>query len=340
MFSLGDRTPNDGDNASRNGSGNFVAAAVARHATVTSRTWWTASCALFAALMTIGVMAVQTPTQAVWLVGLVGIPWSINGWVPLSLVMAFVKEAESGLSPHEFEGDYYAHERVAERRAARRSSASGGGQDAARDALVDCQPLRSGGGGKANGIGVPSNNIAAATRIGSGSYISRGADVVRETGSGGGQNPTVADHHNGGEHYGAGRSHSGITLPRDYDDDDGGDEDDGLLPHHGHGDAPPPPDEPPTRGGTILGIHNLSIVLPQLFVSLVAAAIFARFNSGDSGGEDDGAAPREGTAPGTEWVLFFGGVAALFAAALTRLVPLTRRERLVREEQEEGRVRL
>ena len=73
--------------------------------------------------------------------------------------------------------------------------------------------------------------------------------------------------------------------------------------------------EDSTNGGTVLGIHNLSIVLPQLLMALIAALVF-RWTKGGSGD--------------VAWVLRLSGFVALGAACLTRLVPLTLTERKTR----------
>ncbi|CCU98822.1 unnamed protein product [Malassezia sympodialis ATCC 42132] len=77
------------------------------------------------------------------------------------------------------------------------------------------------------------------------------------------------------------------------------------------------PDDLGTRdhsacGGTVLGIHNLSIVIPQFVVAFAASLIF-RLTHGHHGD--------------VAWVLRFGGLMAFVAAAATRLVPLTMTER-------------
>ena len=170
----------------------------------------------------IGTLFVQTSTQAVWLIGLVGIPWSINGWVPMSLVMAFVKEAESGLSEFEFPQDFYSPARIAERR--RLSSAGQSTRGKVQSALRDCDPLPVSGNGLESGQSTirprkprGSADGTPSARLGSGSYISRGSQVVRETGAGGGGSGDVQPH----------RSHSGISLPRDYDDEEEDEEETG-----------------------------------------------------------------------------------------------------------------
>lgn len=63
-------------------------------------------------------------------------------------------------------------------------------------------------------------------------------------------------------------------------------------------------------GGTILGIHNLAIVVPQFGVSLVSTAIFAALDGKEG--------PTEGVAkPDVVWVLRYGGLAALLGAVAT-----------------------
>jgi len=73
--------------------------------------------------------------------------------------------------------------------------------------------------------------------------------------------------------------------------------------------------EDSTNGGTVLGIHNLSIVLPQLLMALIAALVF-RWTKGGNGD--------------VAWVLRLSGFVALGAACLTRFVPLTLTERKAR----------
>lgn len=58
------------------------------------RTMWTAG-ALAQAVLLFGTFVVTTQTQAIALVTLMGIPWSIWTWVPFALLGEFVREAES-----------------------------------------------------------------------------------------------------------------------------------------------------------------------------------------------------------------------------------------------------
>lgn len=78
-------------------------------------------------------------------------------------------------------------------------------------------------------------------------------------------------------------------------------------------------------GGTILGIHNLAIVLPQFFVSIAASIIF-KIVDGSSTGDTLYLGKH-----GVSWVLRFGGVIALIGAAISRRVPPTKTEKAMRK---------
>ncbi|KAK4699609.1 hypothetical protein P7C70_g6655, partial [Phenoliferia sp. Uapishka_3] len=84
------------------------------------------------------------------------------------------------------------------------------------------------------------------------------------------------------------------------------------------------------EGGTILGIHNLSIVAPQFFVAIVAAAIFRILEASKAGHQPGGTPGDDGGLSGSNdvvWVLRFGGVAAFGGAIMSRWVLKTRSER-------------
>ncbi|KAJ7228529.1 hypothetical protein GGX14DRAFT_530297 [Mycena pura] len=91
---------------------------------------------------------------------------------------------------------------------------------------------------------------------------------------------------------------------------------------------PEPEEVPPAArvaGGTILGVHNLAIVAPQLIVAIMTSIIF-RVVDGDS-------SVGEGTYYGKHGVgavLRFGGVATLVGALLARKVPPTPTEKAMR----------
>ncbi|KAI0776110.1 MFS general substrate transporter [Trametes elegans] len=96
------------------------------------------------------------------------------------------------------------------------------------------------------------------------------------------------------------------------------------------------PEAEAVAGGTVLGIHNLAIVMPQFVVALVSSAIFKIV---DSDAEDD---PANNSAlygkNGVAWVLRFGGVCTLFGAVLARMVPPTRTEKEMRRRLAELKV--
>ncbi|GAA5853011.1 hypothetical protein JCM9279_003782 [Rhodotorula babjevae] len=75
-------------------------------------------------------------------------------------------------------------------------------------------------------------------------------------------------------------------------------------------------------GGTILGVHNLAIVLPQFVVAALAALIF-RLSASVASGADE----RDS---GTVWVLRLGGLASAGGAVLSRWLEEPKSERLYR----------
>ncbi|EAU84891.2 hypothetical protein CC1G_00410 [Coprinopsis cinerea okayama7 len=83
----------------------------------------------------------------------------------------------------------------------------------------------------------------------------------------------------------------------------------------------------PLPGGTVLGIHNLAIVMPQFLVALATNVIFRLA---------DGQMPVEGERGtyygknGVAWVLRFGGFCTLLGAVVARMVPPTTTEREMR----------
>jgi len=96
----------------------------------------------------------------------------------------------------------------------------------------------------------------------------------------------------------------------------------------------------PLAGGTILGIHNLAIVMPQFIIAVVASLIFRIVDESDppqaphpegvllnlvSGGLGDHTTyfGKNGVA----WVLRFGGLCTLFGALFARMVPPTKAEK-------------
>ena len=184
---------------------------------------------------------IYTQKQAILLVMLMGVPWSVWMWVPYAMIGEFVREAERS-SIFQYSDEQWPAQRIMEHQ---RSST--------HESIPTQRPHP-----------YPKGFDATSQRSVSGPYgpsiVSRGPDVVRP------------------------------------------DENPALL-------------EESACGGTILGIHNLSIVLPQFLVALIASLIFRSIKDGQGD---------------VAWVFRFGGVMALGAAILTRLVPLTLSERKVR----------
>ncbi|KAG5648945.1 hypothetical protein DXG03_000294 [Asterophora parasitica] len=85
----------------------------------------------------------------------------------------------------------------------------------------------------------------------------------------------------------------------------------------------------PMAGGTVLGIHNLAIVMPQFVVALVTSAIF-RVVDGTTNPDE----PTDGHTylgkTGVGWVLRFGGLMTLFGALIVRRVSPTPTEKAMR----------
>ncbi|KAI6003738.1 MFS general substrate transporter [Pisolithus albus] len=100
----------------------------------------------------------------------------------------------------------------------------------------------------------------------------------------------------------------------------------------------------PVAGGTILGIHNLAIVMPQFIIALVASAIFhvvdetgspvAMPDPTPSLGDGLGGHTTYYGKNGVAWVLRFGGLCALVGALVAQSVPATKSEREMMESVE------
>ncbi|KAI0036808.1 MFS general substrate transporter [Vararia minispora EC-137] len=87
------------------------------------------------------------------------------------------------------------------------------------------------------------------------------------------------------------------------------------------------PRKKPIAGGTILGVHNLAIVMPQFVVALISSAIFRAVDAENVGVQEPGPQNSYYGKNGVAWVLRFGGLCALFGAAMCRTLPLTRAEK-------------
>jgi len=87
-------------------------------------------------------------------------------------------------------------------------------------------------------------------------------------------------------------------------------------------------------GGTVLGIHNLAIVLPQFIVSLASSVIFKMVDGAKVGDTENTYFGKNGVA----WVLRFGGLCALSGALFARMVPPTPTEKIMRRRLAEMRI--
>ncbi|EIN10403.1 MFS general substrate transporter [Punctularia strigosozonata HHB-11173 SS5] len=87
-------------------------------------------------------------------------------------------------------------------------------------------------------------------------------------------------------------------------------------------------DKTPNAGGTVLGIHNLAIVMPQFIIAVVSSLIF---RIADADLDDDPKNHHQYLGKnGVAWVLRFGGLCTLFGALMVRRVPPTRTEKGIR----------
>lgn len=82
----------------------------------------------------------------------------------------------------------------------------------------------------------------------------------------------------------------------------------------------------PIAGGTVLGIHNLAIVIPQFIVAIVASAIFKIVDAAEDPNNHNTYLGKDGVG----WVLRFGGLMTLAGAFVARMVPPTKTEKEMR----------
>lgn len=324
---------------------------------LTLRTFWTLASIAFAALMLVGTAWASTVYEATVVIALVGVPWSIAAWAPFAMVGEFVREAEDGTSPFEFEDDHWSPERI---RARAVEEGWRRGRQSVRGSIsrVDVDEDEHLGAGVVNSNGetiTSPNESAFDPAVGRRGF--KYIDAPQQRGMSGQYRSTSGK----GEQVARERIRASLAdcapLPRALTrtDSDDADSIDGLRhsdlhsAHHAH-------DNQGTGGaGTILGIHNLAIVAPQFIIAIIASLIFSAVHSSHNGihlvlgnpiaglktvgvgttafalARDEGREGRGGLSghpvEGTIWVLRFGGAMALFAALATRFVPLTLSER-------------
>ncbi|KAF4619598.1 hypothetical protein D9613_005337 [Agrocybe pediades] len=93
----------------------------------------------------------------------------------------------------------------------------------------------------------------------------------------------------------------------------------------------------PLPGGTILGIHNLSIVVPQLLVAIITSIIFRVVDGPDTQSIAEGSGTYLGK-NGVAWAFRFGGICTLLGALLARRVPPTPTEKAMRRRLGEMKI--
>lgn len=283
---------------------------------LTLRTLWTLASLSFATLMLVGTAWASTVYEATVVIALVGVPWSVAAWAPFAMVGEFVREAEDGESPFEFDDDHWSPSRTRARAEARKR------RESVRSVVGDAE-----------------HPATVEGRSGF-KYIDASTSPRRSSRSG---EQGARDRIRASLVHCAPLPH---TLSRSSD---AGDEDAFPAAHHEYAYADSIEDHPHHNhasggAGTILGIHNLAIVAPQFLVAIIASLIFSAVHASRSGihlvlgqpaalalaygggGEHAGGSVGN-PAEGTVWVLRFGGAMAVLAALATRFVPLTLSER-------------
>lgn len=257
---------------------------------ITLRTFWGVGLLFYSAQMLFASFLARTSKLAIALVASIGFAWAIAVWVPYALVMEGIREAEDGMSPYEFEADWFAPERVRNRRESS-SVQQTPSRARIRRALQDCGPLGSGSSPGTPNSSNSRNGGSGQQHVKPGRILSRGNEAVYE-------NDT--DRISSGQIPGG-----GVPIP---------------SAQSGTGEG---------VGATILGIHNVAIVIPQFLIAILASLILRQGSIFEGGQQlyslDAEVNARNGVS--VVWVLRLGGLAALFAAILTRFVPLSRTER-------------
>ncbi|KAL0564423.1 hypothetical protein V5O48_017623 [Marasmius crinis-equi] len=98
------------------------------------------------------------------------------------------------------------------------------------------------------------------------------------------------------------------------------------------------PSAKPVAGGTILGVHNLAIVVPQFVVAIVTSIIFRIVDGSKAGNPEMEPDSTYYGKNGVAWVLRFGGLCTLAGAFLARRVAPTPTEKAMRRRLGEMKV--
>lgn len=303
---------------------------------MTPRNFWTVGLGWYAACMAL-TFWLKGLKGATTVVALAGVPWAITCWVPFALVMESIHELE----------------------AARTSAAVAEPSSAA---AAGATPSRS-PDGLSNSRAAPFSDDYGTTSHrprGGGLYpasVAKQAPAaapfrVTSLRNSSYQPPSFGSNQTSLASEAASPAAVSIKGAAPFSNPNSNDERTALLPRSAEA-APPPTTTKPVGGGTILGLHNMAVVLPQFFVALVAAAIFkltaashspslALLPAATAAGDDPSTRPPS---PGDNelqgqndvvWVLRFGGLAALIGMVVSRWVCETKSEREYREYLESG----
>lgn len=271
------------------------------------RNIWTSALLLYSMLM-VSTFFIRRVWQATVMIALVGVCWAVACWVPVAIIMEYLKEVEDR-GPNE-QGTF-----AAPPRPNKRGSRDANGNPTMTHANgVQHRRARSAGGGR------PLANRAFSTPT-----LWR---APTEAAADDGHDESAADERNEAA-AAAADERTPLVRSRSYADiegirgNDGDDDDDEQVDYGGSKPA----------GGTIMGIHNLAIVFPQFIIALIASIIFKLAGKAGEGGGSHWSASSSGVA----WTLRFGGLCTLIGALICRRVAPTKTEKAMRRRWAEMR---
>ncbi|GAA5985573.1 hypothetical protein JCM11641_004977 [Rhodosporidiobolus odoratus] len=275
---------------------------------LTLRNCWTMGLVWFAVAM-MATFFVKGVGGAMVVVAACGVPWAITCWVPFALVMEAIRELDPpSPSEQDLHSQYPSHLRTS-----------------SPDAVDSSSPSTS-----------PARNLrtpfrAQVNSLRQASFTLPG-EFVGGSGGGGGGNPSSPSSSSFSTAAG-GRprqvSERSRLLPATL----------GPESTRGPGGKGEEAGREGGSGGTVLGIHNMSIVVPQFLIALLSSLIFRLTSSTPSPPTSpshpsslllvsDSSASGSGS---VVWVLRFGGLAALVGAVVSRRLEMGREEARERE---------
>lgn len=247
--------------------------------------------------------------QATVMIALVGVCWAVACWVPVAIIMEYLKEVEDR-GPNE-QGTFA------------RSNKQKNKKD------VSGNPTVTAAGGhrrtrSAGGTGRPLANRAFSTPALYRAPEAPDATTMRS------DETTNEDHHQENPGIVGADERTPLIRSRSYAEIEGlhtqGSDDDEEVDYGGSKPA----------GGTIMGIHNLAIVFPQFIIALIASIIFKlAAAAGDDNASRGGRWSASST--GVAWTLRFGGLCTLIGALICRRVAPTKTEKAMRRRWAEMR---